>query len=196
MKEHIILGCLWLAFGVLHSFLASIKAKNLAAGWMGKNFVYYRIFYTFFAFITFGLVVGYQLSISAVRIYMPSLLTLLSGVVTFGLGLVIMSICIRKYFLSLSGIKSLVKEETTENELMISGIHQYMRHPLYTGTFLAIWGLFILYPLSTLFLANIIITIYTLIAIYWEEEKLELQFGERYRQYKKEVPKLIPFIRY
>lgn len=104
----------------------------------------------------------------------------------------IMLVSIKKYFMSLSGIKTLVAEQPVANELRIDGVHKYVRHPLYLGTFLFIWGLFILYPLLSLLVANIIITVYTLIGIVFEEQKLKKEFGIAYTEYQKQVPKIIP----
>ncbi len=95
--------------------------------------------------------------------------------------------------MSLSGLKSLyLNDEQAANQLQVSGIHRFVRHPLYSGTFLAIWGLWLLVPQLSLLVANIIITAYTLLAIGWEEKKLEAEFGDSYRLYKQQVPKLIP----
>ena len=105
-----------------------------------------------------------------------------------------MILCIQKYFISLSGLRSLINEKSSDI-LMINGIHRYMRHPLYLGTFLFIWGLFLIQPYLSLLIANTIITVYTLIGIGFEENKLVEEFGEQYTQYKKNVPKLFPFIK-
>ena len=93
--------------------------------------------------------------------------------------------------MSLSGLRSLF-QETVYPELIISGIHRYVRHPLYLGTFLFIWGLAVLFPYFSLVIANTIITVYTLLAIPFEEEKLVQEFGDQYRRYQKQVPKIIP----
>ena len=95
--------------------------------------------------------------------------------------------------MGLSGLRSLLQEETY-SELLISGIHRYVRHPLYLGTFLFIWGLAILFPTLSLFISNLVITIYTLIGIKLEERKLVIEFGDQYRTYQQNVPKLIPKI--
>ena len=108
------------------------------------------------------------------------------------IGGLIMLLCIKKYFLSLSGLKSLVAEEIVANELRIDGVHQYVRHPLYFGTFVFIWGLLLLFPYLSLLIANSIITIYTLIAIRFEEQKLVDEFGEAYIKYKNNVPMILP----
>ena len=105
-----------------------------------------------------------------------------------------MLICIKKYFISLSGLKSLIREEYS-NELMITGVHKYVRHPLYTGTFAFLWGLFLIFPNWNLFVSNVIITAYTLIGIKLEEEKLIKEFGEQYRVYRQQVPMLFPLLR-
>ena len=105
-----------------------------------------------------------------------------------------MIICIQKYFISLSGFRSLIYEKSSDT-LMINGIHRYIRHPLYLGTFLFIWGLFLIQPYLSLLVANIVITVYTLIGIVFEEDKLVEEFGEQYTQYKKNVPKLFPNIK-
>ena len=103
---------------------------------------------------------------------------------------------IKKYFSSLSGLRTFfIDEVKTGNRLIITGIHRYVRHPLYTGTFLFIWGLFILMPLASLLISNFIITIYTLIGIRFEEEKLIKEFGLPYVEYQKRVPKLIPTLK-
>jgi protein-S-isoprenylcysteine O-methyltransferase Ste14 len=67
-----------------------------------------------------------------------------------------------------------------------------MRHPLYTGTFLFIWGLWVLFPSLGLLITDSIITVYTVYAIRLEEAKLVAEFGEKYRHYQRTVPKLIP----
>jgi protein-S-isoprenylcysteine O-methyltransferase Ste14 len=67
-----------------------------------------------------------------------------------------------------------------------------VRHPLYLGTFLFIWGWFMVYPAVSFLICNSIITIYTLIALRFEERKLIREYGNDYIQYRKKVPSLIP----
>jgi protein-S-isoprenylcysteine O-methyltransferase Ste14 len=43
-----------------------------------------------------------------------------------------------------------------------------------------------------LFIADLIITIYTLIGLRFEEKKLEKEFGLAYEIYKQKVPMIIP----
>jgi len=194
-KEHILLGVGWIVFGVLHSLLADTNVKKKLAATYPKGFTYYRLFYTLFAFATLILVAFYQIHITSPMVFQATLGTKLIGWVTAVTGLAVMAICIKKYFLSLSGLKSLFARQVIANELRIDGIHRFVRHPLYLGTFIFIWGAWLVYPRLSLLIAVIIITGYTLLGIIFEEKKLVLEFGDSYREYMKKVPRLVPFLR-
>lgn len=193
VKEHILLALLWVVYGVLHSVLANSVVKGWFARRMGRRFVHYRLFYSLFALVTFLAILAYQLQIASPLLYAGFLSIKVLGSLFTLVGLSIMLFCIRKYFMSLSGLRSLVRPEENHAELMITGIHRYVRHPLYLGTFIFIWGLWLALPYLSLLISNIIITIYTLIGIGLEEKKLELLFGDHYKSYKKKVPKILPF---
>lgn len=159
---------------------------------MKETYKHYRLVYTLFAFISLIVVIYYQLRIEAIHLFQPTIVSYIIGSLVSASGLIIMMICIKKYFVGLSGIKSLVQEQSVSNQLIITGIHKYVRHPLYLGTFIFIWGLLILFPQLSLLVANSVITIYTLAAIKWEEEKLIVEFGEDYRHYRQNVPAILP----
>jgi len=76
--------------------------------------------------------------------------------------------------------------------LQRSGIHRFVRHPLYSGTFIFLIGVFSYRPyLCNLVVAGIIIA-YTLAGISLEEKKLISDFGKEYKDYQKQVPGIIP----
>jgi methanethiol S-methyltransferase len=191
--KHILLAMLWILFCFFHSFLANAKVKAGIEKQMGVQYKYYRLFYTLFSFATLVPLLLLQFTMPSPHVFNQTIFSFITGSVVALTGLVIMVICINKYFLSLSGIKTLVTDHTT-NDLQITGIHKYVRHPLYSGTFLFVSGLFLLFPTYALLIAAFIIIAYTVLGIKWEEEKLIQEFGEQYRQYKKKVPKLIPFV--
>jgi methanethiol S-methyltransferase len=191
ISSHIILAVAWILYCVLHSILASSKFKRFANHKMGKQYEFYRLYYTVFALVGLAIILFYQITILSHRIFIPTTVSSVLGIITAFSGLLIMSICILKYFMQLSGLKGLI-ENRTGNELMITGIHKIVRHPLYSGTFVFIWGLFVIFPLASLLIADTIITIYTLIGLRFEEMKLEKEFGEAYRRYKQKVPMLMP----
>lgn len=189
--HHIILATLWIVYVVLHSVLADLGVKSWMQKKLGRNYKHYRLAYTVFAFVFLAVIVWYQVTIPTIHLYKPSFLVVIAGYLVAITGLGIMITCIKKYFMSLSGLRSLF-QDTTYPELIITGIHRQVRHPLYLGTFIFIWGLAILFPYLSLVIANLIITVYTLIAIKFEEDKLVKEFGEQYVRYQKTVPKIIP----
>jgi len=70
------------------------------------------------------------------------------------------------------------------------GLYRYVRHPIYVGWLLIFWaaptmtGAHLLFAVCT--------TIYILIAIQLEERNLIDTFGDRYREYRRTTPMLIP----
>jgi len=189
--DHLLLAIFWITYGILHSTLAGIGLKNNIKTSFPGFFKYYRLAYNIIAFLGLGLILWFQLTMQSIEIFSTTQITIVFGALITTAGLCIMVICIKKYFLSLSGLLGLWKEKK-KSELIISGVHRYVRHPLYFGTFLFIWGLLLLLPMLSLLISNLIITLYTLIGIRLEEQKLVLDFGEQYKRYKETVPKIIP----
>jgi len=95
----------------------------------------------------------------------------------------------------MSGLQA-IQNANIKSTLQQSGLHKYVRHPLYLGTLLFIWGLVLIFPSLSNFIAVIVITIYIHIGIILEEKKLKLQFGECYIEYSKKVPGLIPRLKF
>jgi methanethiol S-methyltransferase len=191
MKDHILIALAWIIFCVLHSLLASGSFKKYLEKKNNKFFTGFRLWYTLFAFLSFSAILLYQLFTPSPFVFLPSNFTRIAGIVIALPGIAIMSSAIIKYFSRLSGMYWLLHNDT-KNILQRSGIHKYVRHPLYLGTFLFIWGLFIFLPKLSLLIADSIITIYTLIGIRFEEKKLLAEFGKDYKKYKEEVPMIIP----
>jgi len=108
-------------------------------------------------------------------------------------GIIIMIICINKYFYELSGVQALSKQEA-HNTLQQNGLHRFVRHPLYLGTLMFVWGIFILFPFLNNLLACLVMNIYILIGINWEEKQLLIEYGDSYRKYAEKVPGLIPWL--
>ena len=117
--------------------------------------------------------------------------TYLPGVIAGISGLSVMIICIKKYFYEMSGLQA-IQDSGAKNTLQQSGLHKYVRHPLYLGTLLFIWGLFFIFPWLNNLIAAVIISVYILIGIRLEEKKLLEEFGHVYANYISQVPMLIP----
>jgi protein-S-isoprenylcysteine O-methyltransferase Ste14 len=92
------------------------------------------------------------------------------------------------------GIKQLlVNSESSESQMVTSGLYRWVRHPLYTAGLVFIW----LTPLMTanLLVLNLGLTIYLVVGAIYEERKLVREFGEQYLRYQKRVPMLIPLVK-
>jgi methanethiol S-methyltransferase len=193
LLNHVILALLWIGYCVLHSLLAAVSIKKRLRKILGASGKHYRLLYTLLSFVFLTALLYYQVFIPTIELYRVTIFFLVIGSVSGLSGLALMLVCIKKYFMGLSGLRSLVQETDDHNSLLITGIHRYVRHPLYLGTFAFIWGLFLVRPYLSLLIANSVITVYTLIGIKLEEAKLIAEFGESYEQYRERVPKLLPF---
>ena len=192
-SQHWLLLFLWVLYVVLHSFFADATVKERIQKLIGSR--YYRLSYSLFAALSLALLLCYQFSLQSIWLYASLFIRYGLSVIFIVPGLIIMIICIRKYFYELSGIQALENKPVEMPTLQQTGLHKYVRHPLYFGTLLFVWGLFLLLPTLSNFIAVVVLTIYVLIGIHLEEQKLVLEYGEQYEQYSKKVPKLIPKIR-
>jgi len=112
-------------------------------------------------------------------------------------------------FIQLTGLWLITRSVSAINALELAGIHppsqsgsgtlhvtgpyHLVRHPLYFGWILIVWGAAHLTGDRVLFAA--ITTAYLAVAIPWEERLLQDVFGEQYVRYKKQVRwRLVPFV--
>lgn len=115
------------------------------------------------------------------------------GYLTAGLGTIIIVRSL-KYF---SGAKfiGLIPhndlEEDKEN-LVTSGIYQYIRHPIYTGLIGIFIGYFLFDPHVTAMIHLLALLSYLPLGIFYEEKKLIEIYGQEYLDYKKYVPAIFP----
>lgn len=189
--NHLILALSWVVYFILHSVLASLQVKLSVKTISIKFFRYYRLAYTLFATVTLIFVIWFQYSFISPLLISSLFLKYFSLALLVIPGITIMAASIYKYFKLLSGIRS-IYQATPPAELKVEGIHKYVRHPLYLGTLLFIWGLFFIFPLLNNLIAAAAITTYVLIGIKFEEKKLLKEFGNVYAEYIKNVPGLIP----
>jgi len=84
------------------------------------------------------------------------------------------------------------KKEEVFDDLITSGINNYLRHPLYLGVIIALIGWMLFVPSDAAVVTLVVTFLYVQVGIYFEEKKLIAQFGQSYIDYKKKVPKLFP----
>lgn len=76
--------------------------------------------------------------------------------------------------------------------MITDGVYRLMRHPQYTGIFLAVFGQLVHWPMfPTLVLALLIILAYASLARR-EEARLVERFGTTYIEYRARVPMFVP----
>jgi methanethiol S-methyltransferase len=193
MIPYLYLIGLWVFFGLTHSLLAAAWWKGWVARNTGMFFRYYRLLYSLFAFLLLVVIVVYELQLPSRWLWRMPLALQLIAVIPALAGLVIMGICIRRYFFYLSGIDVLFPQRETAIQLVTGGLNRYVRHPLYFGTLLALWSFFLIFPELSYLITCSSITVYTWIGTLWEEKKLQKEFGAAYRAYQQQVPMLLPF---
>lgn len=187
-KMHIILGFQWILYCFFHSFLANGYIKKIIYRRTGISVPAYRIVYNIFALAYLFVLLRFQITLSSTLLFQPFLVSVFVALLLVNCGSTIMLLCIIKYFKQLSGIYK-IKDKGI---LQTNGLHKWVRHPLYVGTFIFLTGLVIYFPLLKNMLATTIIIFYTLAGAWLEEKKLVLTYGEAYKNYQQKVPMIIP----
>ena len=80
-----------------------------------------------------------------------------------------------------------------ENRLATGGLYSMVRHPQYTGLFIALFGEGVVHwpTLFSVALFPVIVAVYVLLARK-EEKKVVEQFGDEYLEYRRRVPGFLP----
>ena len=92
--------------------------------------------------------------------------------------------------LELAGIRT---AKVTDEELQSRGVYGIVRHPLYLGWLLVVFGT--AHMTGDRLAFAVLTTTYLVVAMPWEEQSLERQFGAAYRRYKERVRwKIVPYV--
>jgi methanethiol S-methyltransferase len=185
-----------LLWGLLHSFLASLKAKELIRHWLGDRDVrFYRLVYNVFAGVSFLPVLAIAALTPDRRLYIVPLPW--SGLMALGELLAVAALAIgfrQTDALEFLGLRQLSDPvERRPGRLVTGGLYRYVRHPLYSAGLAFIW----LMPLMTVnvLAINIALTVYVVTGAYFEERKLRREFGQVYADYMAVTPMFIPFLK-
>ena len=134
--EILIYALLWLSFGFIHSLLARASIKRLLQPLFGRA---YRISYNLFSTLHIGLIIiGGQIILgeNSVKFEIADSLALLA-IASQLLGIVVILFSLTQYDTGLfSGLRQLsAGDDLSDDEepLHITGMHRYVRHPIYLG---------------------------------------------------------------
>lgn len=119
--------------------------------------------------------------------------TVLYSLFAFGFLLVLVSTFLIDHF-ALFGLRQVVLQLIGRKDprpaFVTPGPYRVVRHPLYLGFMLAFWST------PTMTVAHLVFavmcTAYILVAVQLEERDLVAEHGDRYREYRRRVPMLIP----
>jgi protein-S-isoprenylcysteine O-methyltransferase Ste14 len=192
---YLILVILWVLFYFLHSFLASLNIKRKIKGMMGRQYIWYRLMYSIFAIVHFVAILIYSAGIQQSILFEKSPFMTYLGYMAAAFGTIIL-VRSMKYlsggkFLGVSAHDDLEDQEP----LVIKGVHGYIRHPIYAGLILIFLGYFLYQPYPTSLVHLVMLLVYLPFGIHFEEIKLISIHGKAYRNYRKEIPALIPYKR-
>ena len=186
-----------MAFGLIHSLLASHTAKALAQRLLGRNIAAatYRLLFNVAALITFvpALYLVFALPDQQLYRFPPPWDSIALGVQALAaLGLVIAVFQMDAWFFL--GLRQLGEpssiDSTSTAQLVTGGLYRIVRHPLYTFSLIA---LYLTAPMSINWLAFAVsCNVYFYLGSIFEERKLVREFGDAYRAYQQQVPRLLP----
>ncbi len=187
---------LWVLWCALHSTLVTTTVTDYMRKKLGDWFRFYRLFYSALSLVTLIPLVYYSNSIQQEPFFrwegylaIVKYLMVVTSIFLFITGA-------RHYSMSqLLGIYQIKtgrenRAASGYGTLDTSGILGGIRHPWYTAGILLVWAADL--SLSNL-LINTVISAYFVIGTFLEEKKLLLEFGERYREYQREVSMFIPY---
>ncbi len=192
MKLAFILAGVWLAYGIVHTLLASNKCKNLLKGILGRFFIYYRLIYNLIAFLLLIPILIWQQQLPSEVILPTGTMNYILGGLMMTSGVYLAFISLKSYgfkdFLGLNALEGVEEKRVFKRD----ELSEIVRHPLYLGILLFVWGNFGFSGTLVSCVTALSLTAYIRIGIYFEERKLVETFGSTYQKYQKEVPMLIP----
>jgi len=192
-----------MAFGAVHSLLASHQAKLFAQRLLGVNVATatYRLVYNVIAVATVlpALYLVFRLPDRELYRFSAPWDSIALGMrVLAALGLLYAVYQLDVWFFL--GLRQLGEppqlgmrysiDSTSTRQLVTNGLHHFVRHPLYTTSLIV---LYLASPMSLNGLAFAIsCNVYFFIGAFFEERKLVHEFGDAYHAYQQHVPCLLP----
>lgn len=191
---HFLYALAWLSFGLVHSALAGSGVKGRLTG---APRAAWRLVYNLLAAVHLGAVwwVGGLLFVGSGAFapvpWAAGLLAVLQVA-----GWVVLVLGLQGYDLGrLAGTRQIRNhrrgiEEAEDEPLRRDGLHRFVRHPVYAGAFLILWGrVDDPFALATAVWGSLYIVIGTAL----EEHRLKRLYGAAYTAYRDRVPAFVPW---
>ena len=188
----LILIAYFTVWAVVHSWLASLRFKAWTRRQLGPSVDrWYRLAYVVFAALTLLPMLAMVALLPDRALYLvapPWRWLMVAGQVA---ALVALAGAVLQtgpsYFL---GLSQLFGRRSAESDLQVRGFYCRVRHPLYLFAIILIW----LTPGMTINLMTLyaMMTLYFIVGSVPEEHRLIAEFGQAYRDYQRQVPRLIP----
>jgi len=202
MKNVVYLVFLWCFFGFVHSIMISHFFKEILIKFTGKAFetYFYRIVYNLISLVIY-LKIVYFVKSSTETFLLPrpliyifaiiSLAGFLIAVIAFFQTNVLEFLGIRQVWMFFAKGEKESKELFGYDKLVADGMFRFVRHPMYFGVSLV----FMFNPfISTLTLIDRICAVsYLIIGTFFEEKRMLRVFGVKYKLYKEDVPRFLPY---
>ena len=194
--KYLIIALMWSVFGLIHSFLVSVRFSSWASSIMGQYFAFYRLTYNVFSLLLFVIILSFTRTLdSELVIQFSPPWTIIQSISLLASCVVMIWAFLSYDYLEFVGIRQIIdrskrKDSTHPKTITKKGLLGIVRHPMYLATIIFMWSLD---STRADVLTHIILTIYILVGIIFEERKLVKQYGTVYIEYRKVVPALIPF---
>ncbi len=181
-----------LLFYAVHSLMAASIVKKWVSTYLPNFTRFYRIAYNLISL----LLLFVALEELHVQGELYPILFSVKGLQWLGLILVatsafFMLLTFRNYslaeFLGWEMLGSNQFNSALGSDLKINGLNQYMRHPLYTASYVFLMGYFMYSPSLPVLVLVLISAIYLYVGALLEEAKLKQQFGKAYVDYCQKV---------
>ena len=192
----LILSSYFILWALVHSLLASLRAKSWARQACGSDVDrWYRIVYVLFALASFAPIPLLFFTLPDRTLYVVSapwrwLMMLGQGGGVIGAAVAI----VQTGALRFVGLAQMLSGQPDEGgPLQVRGLYRYVRHPGYFCGLVVIW----LTPVMTvnLLVLYALFTLYFCVGSMHEESRLVAEFGAAYDEYQRHVPRLIPLPR-
>ncbi|PKL82603.1 MAG: hypothetical protein CVV24_09215 [Ignavibacteriae bacterium HGW-Ignavibacteriae-3] len=200
VADVILIVLLFTGFAVSHTWLASIKIKEMLAVKIGDKIAFYRMFYNVSSVILFlafyAVAPKPDIIVYDLRFPFDIITFVLQIFSLFGLIWSTRPISLKE-FAGAGQIERFMNgeyrtEDLDEKQILkIEGAFKLVRHPVYLFSILFLG----FRPTMNLFYLTmyVCIIIYFYVGSIYEEKKLVKLFGDEYLKYQKHVPRLIPF---